>query len=1300
MSSIGDDSISTSKQQPESHRNQSDEQLPSDTIAATTTNSEMHATTIKQEVPDIDSLNLDDELSKFLDNQETVHNESIVKTKSLNTVIADLGLPELGLHTESIATGTIATDITSVDSKSKQDIEVSHSSKDISSTQTQQQQQQATNNEDTRDKTSPITIKTESIKETPEPKSQTNEPEEQNSRVSAYARLDFENFTFFVQTLQVVLGRKSNDELLQSSHNAVDVHLSSKKAISRKHAKIFYNFGTQRFEISILGRNGAFVDDLFVEKGITIPLKDGTKIQIGDIPFKFVLPSTESNEDDENGGTIVKQFNPSDAINLRTNIYNRDTSTSKPKSKSASKPKSIIKKDKEKIKLENETSTTTTTKQTKPTPTSTTSTSTGTVTTTTTTAPNTTTQPSTAEARKNSISRRDSLLKIRRLSSARRKSLVGNNDELTEILKDLGVSSIDAISEEDSELLDAQIQSLLDEAEGFDENLMKLTEANESSTATQDENSKEVTEKTEQDQIEENEIHDIEMNLSVLDQEIASLAPLIDAHNQDLMKEKEEKKKQLEQEKKRKQQQHLQRRNSAAKGKPAATTTMPSATATSTPSTSASATPTTSTGTAVPPRTTPLMGKPASIQPPASRLYNRALNGATGLTGTTGIDNKLAATLLSLPAASSASYISKQIIPPRPPPPKLEAPVLPVTSEPSAIRSRPPLRAITVRDSSYLATFDVPKTIEEPSKYPKPKVRKDSTRRQPKKVYSPDEIPEQYRSKPNVTFMMMITSVLKTEAARNGLTINEISEAIKEIYPYFKYCPDGWQFSIAHCIKYNKIYKRIMKRGSEWLYTMDDLYISEREKVRKKQQEMAAAKAKAEALRQEELKQKQRLEAQQATISHNITGRTYTSPYGLPNSRLTQNQYLSQLPYKQPQIPVTTANGQKPKTIAELASEIRRDGVVGSKAPMYFKSQPGSTGPVPTPAAAGGPNTIKAQLAANRSQPQQPAAPSMSDPNTQKSLEYLRKELFVLYRARKLTYDKQTATVLITKALATTIAQVNSIGAKAGCGENALGFLVDKAPQQVSKILDIALTKSIKEHEGNFSRSPSRAATPVPQSQPSPVKTTTPMVPAQPVNVVNKASPPPVQPVHVKTEPIPMKPIANPPIIGTDNPVKAVVDAAAAARNETISHPLPIITNAGVPIISSVSPVKTTPQPTIPVVSNTPPVSTPPTEPKTPSASTSPAPVVSRSTTPALSKPSSFGLSKPPSFKPDSLGRPASLSKPQSFAKPGGSSALSRPPSFLSNKPAYRETQQVKRELEGGAGGVESDQAKKIARTE
>lgn len=89
-------------------------------------------------------------------------------------------------------------------------------------------------------------------------------------RVSAYARLDFSSFTFYVQTLQVSLGRSA-----EKGSGMVDVDLGPVKAISRRHAKIFYNFGTQRFELSVLGRNGAFVDDTFVDTGSTVPLKNG-----------------------------------------------------------------------------------------------------------------------------------------------------------------------------------------------------------------------------------------------------------------------------------------------------------------------------------------------------------------------------------------------------------------------------------------------------------------------------------------------------------------------------------------------------------------------------------------------------------------------------------------------------------------------------------------------------------------------------------------------------------------------------------------------------------------------------------------------------------------------------------------------------------------------------------------------------------------------------------------------------------------------------------------------------------------
>ncbi|CAB77015.1 DNA-binding forkhead transcription factor for ribosomal proteins Fhl1 [Schizosaccharomyces pombe] len=120
-------------------------------------------------------------------------------------------------------------------------------------------------------------------------KNATQQPSSTN-RVQAYAKLEFEKFSFFVQTLQVTMGRKA------SNSSDCDVHLGDTKAISRQHAKIFYSFPNQRFEISVMGKNGAFVDGEFVERGKSVPLRSGTRVQIGQISFSFLLP--EGSEED------------------------------------------------------------------------------------------------------------------------------------------------------------------------------------------------------------------------------------------------------------------------------------------------------------------------------------------------------------------------------------------------------------------------------------------------------------------------------------------------------------------------------------------------------------------------------------------------------------------------------------------------------------------------------------------------------------------------------------------------------------------------------------------------------------------------------------------------------------------------------------------------------------------------------------------------------------------------------------------------------------------------------------------
>lgn len=880
------------------------------------------------------------------------------------------------------------------------------------------------------------------------------------SRISAYARLDFEDYTFFVQTLQVVLGRNSNEEI-QSSQHSVDVHLGSKKAISRRHAKIFYNFGTQQFEISIMGRNGAFVDDLFVEKGITLPLVDGTKVQIGDIPFTFVLPSIEPSEENEKKQKPGQLINPSDAINLRTNLYLTSTSPHREKKK--------------------------------------------------------VTLP--AEPRKELARRNSKADIVRRLSTARRKSNATTNDEINALLKELEELEGDNDEDFDPTSLDEEVRELL-----LRRNSKALTqeqldqEEDEIDELVKQHNLQQGVSLSETDPVEP-KLHvsklapDLDIDINILDQEIASLAPLIDAHNEGLGDDKDSVKDLDE----RKKVQASAAYPYQSKYGLSATGNAPYYDSNTDPALLRTA----------PlmgrPAVGPRMGKPATIQPPANRVYGRqpAVIGQSmsSYPGSyqMGTPNYSAyGTYMGTGASGNAMY---NPILTRLPPPKLEVLVETISRVP-ATNSIIPFRAITSTLGSFeKAPICVFKSIEPSPTAPKiPVRRKDGALRRTPRVQSYKEIPEQFKNKPAVSVLAMIMSVLKPDASgKKSLTLSDIQDAVKEMFPYYKFCPDGWQPLVSHNVRFNQVFKRVSKAGleSEWLWELDEDYLLEKEKTRKRQQELAMAKAKEAALKAVELRQRQRLDVPQ----YSAIGRTYMGH---------DSSFGSGLRYPVPGAGVgMSTNGyglQRPKSIAELASEIKREGTyAGGKTPAYFQRQ------VPGVASSGDSNmltpelerlssgtTIKDQLAANRARPSVPlsvtkvvnppsklsspphtTSPSLPAMNadTKKSLTYLQKELFTLYKARKLSYSTAVTTEIITKALATTIAQVNIIGSKAGCGDNALSFLVEKAPQQVSKILDIALTKSIKENQGiPTSKPPSRDATPQPTLQPSPTTHPSPVV--------------------------------------------------------------------------------------------------------------------------------------------------------------------------------------------------------------
>ena len=66
--------------------------------------------------------------------------------------------------------------------------------------------------------------------------------------------------------------------------------VGSHKAISRKHVRIAFCFEKHYFQIHILGRNGAYVDDEFCAAGDVRALTNGSLIQIGGVSVKFQLP--------------------------------------------------------------------------------------------------------------------------------------------------------------------------------------------------------------------------------------------------------------------------------------------------------------------------------------------------------------------------------------------------------------------------------------------------------------------------------------------------------------------------------------------------------------------------------------------------------------------------------------------------------------------------------------------------------------------------------------------------------------------------------------------------------------------------------------------------------------------------------------------------------------------------------------------------------------------------------------------------------------------------------------------------
>jgi forkhead box protein K len=96
-------------------------------------------------------------------------------------------------------------------------------------------------------------------------------------KISAYYSLAFPNFTYYLQTLTVTIGRRPIPSAAataapSSDVGLVDVDLGPLKSVSRLHARIEYEEEEERFVLAVLGRNGAWVDGIWAGCGSKVPL--------------------------------------------------------------------------------------------------------------------------------------------------------------------------------------------------------------------------------------------------------------------------------------------------------------------------------------------------------------------------------------------------------------------------------------------------------------------------------------------------------------------------------------------------------------------------------------------------------------------------------------------------------------------------------------------------------------------------------------------------------------------------------------------------------------------------------------------------------------------------------------------------------------------------------------------------------------------------------------------------------------------------------------------------------------------
>ena len=135
-----------------------------------------------------------------------------------------------------------------------------------------------------------------------------NKDHEIDESVSAFAKIAGKDWTYYVKTTSINIGRPPDgpsrqtlDQGAQSSpgepfeqEQTVHIDLGPSKLISRLHAKVFYNSDDEKWHIQVEGRNGLRINDNIFRRGQSSPLKSGDVIEIASTEMIFVAADQTS----------------------------------------------------------------------------------------------------------------------------------------------------------------------------------------------------------------------------------------------------------------------------------------------------------------------------------------------------------------------------------------------------------------------------------------------------------------------------------------------------------------------------------------------------------------------------------------------------------------------------------------------------------------------------------------------------------------------------------------------------------------------------------------------------------------------------------------------------------------------------------------------------------------------------------------------------------------------------------------------------------------------------------------------